>query len=83
MELRVYSVLAKDYLLDHPFCECGREGCKRKSDEVHHTKGRGTYLNVVELFKALSKVCHRWAHDNHAEASGLGLFILKNGKNKI
>jgi hypothetical protein len=75
--LKIYSVLAKDYLRDHPKCECGRLGCNRASEEIHHTKGRGKFLCAVDSFKALSRICHRWTHDNHALAKALGLFLPK------
>lgn len=71
--LKIYNILRKDYLKDHPICECGRNGCKRKSQDIHHKKGRGVYLNVVEYWLAVARVCHTWITENPKEAMVLGL----------
>lgn len=79
-DLKIYAVLSKDYLRDHPKCECGRPGCHRTSAEVHHKKGRGEFLNVVQFFCAVAKVCHRWIHDNDKEAREMGLLLSRHSK---
>lgn len=76
-DLKIFRVLKKDYLKDHPICECGRNGCKRKSKDLHHKKGRGIYLNDVRYFLALSRVCHSWVNENPKEAMELGLTVSR------
>lgn len=75
--LKIYSVLRKDYLKDHPICECGRNGCKRKSQDIHHKKGRGIYLNVIEYWLAVARVCHTWINEHPKEAMFLGLTVSR------
>lgn len=79
-ELKIYSVLEKDFLLDNPVCQCGRNGCERPSSEVHHKKGRGRWLNVVEFFLAVAGICHRWIEDHPKEAKALGLSVSRLNK---
>lgn len=75
---RIYHVLRKDYLKDHPVCECGRNNCKRKATDIHHKKGRGEYLNDVRYLLAVSRVCHQWIETHPKEAKELGLSISRH-----
>ena len=72
---RIYSVLRKDFLLDHPTCECGQPGCTTIATQVHHKKGRGRWLNFVEFFLAVCYSCHEWIelHPKEAKAKGFSL----------
>lgn len=76
-ELKIYNPLRKQFLKDNPICKCGRNGCKRKSVDVHHMKGRGIYLNAVEFWLPVARVCHNWIGDNPKEAMELGLTISR------
>lgn len=69
---RIYSVLRKDYLLDHPVCECGQPRCTGEATQIHHKKGRGRWLNFVEFFLAVCFSCHEWIENNPKEAKALG-----------
>lgn len=81
VELAIYRVLSRNYLLDNSICQCGRcEGLP--AVEVHHKKGRGKYLNVVEFFLAVARVCHDWIHAHPKEAMKLGLLISKLSKDE-
>lgn len=75
--LKIYNVLRKDYLKDHPICECGRNGCKRKSVDIHHKKGRGIYLNEIKYWLAVARECHTWITEHPKEAMELGLIISR------
>lgn len=75
-ELKIYGVLSKDYKKDHPICEACR---KRKTTEVHHKKGRGIWLNVVEFFMGVCWKCHRWIHDHPEEAMLKGWLLKRIG----
>jgi hypothetical protein len=83
-ELKVYSVLKKDFLLDNPNCACGRSGCKRKAVDVHHSKGRiGSLLNEVKFWIPVSRICHRWIEENPTEAKELGLSVSRLSKTSV
>lgn len=71
-ENEIYKVLRKDFLKDHPNCECGQDGCKDKATEIHHSKGRGRYFLVVETWRAVSRRHHRWAEMNPMAAKQSG-----------
>lgn len=68
-----YFRLREKFLKEHPKCECGRDGCRRKATEVHHTRGRGRYFLVVSTWLAVARVCHRWITDNEKAAKERGL----------
>ncbi len=77
---RIYSVLRKDFLLDHPVCEAGCPGCKGVATEVHHKRGRGVWQNVVEYFLAVCHHCHSWIETHPAEAKAKGFSLPRIGK---
>lgn len=61
-----YNIVATIYLALHPNCEACRY---LPSAHVHHKAGKeGIWLVVVEQFMAVCFKCHRWIHDNPAEA---------------
>lgn len=74
-ELKIYRVLRKDYLKDHPICEAELEGCKKKSIEIHHTASRGLNLNNVDTWIAVCRWCHDEIHLNSKSAREKGLLI--------
>lgn len=80
LELKIYTPLRRQYLKDNPICKCDRNGCKRKSVDVHHKKGRGIWLNAVEFWLPIARVCHNWIGDNPKEAMELGLTISRLNK---
>lgn len=73
----IYFPLRDKFLIEHPKCECGREGCFRDSTDVHHTKGRGKYYLDVSTWKALNRICHIWVNENTEEAIKLGLILIR------
>jgi hypothetical protein len=83
--LRIYRVLRKDYLLDHPLCECGRKGCRREpAVEIHHPEGRaGELLNQVDNFVAIARRCHNWIRDHQKEAMAIGLIRTRNAVKQV
>src|ERR1035437_7546936 len=68
-ELKIYSVLRKDYLKDNPICEV--DGCKNKSIEIHHKKGRGVLLNVVKYWMFFCQNHNNWIGDNQKQERDL------------
>lgn len=75
---RTHAQIKKDYLKQHPICECGRKGCKQeKAVDIHHMKGRGAFLNVEEFFLAVSRSCHLWIEAHPIQAKELGLSVSR------
>lgn len=66
-DLKIYTVLRRDFLIDHPICECGMPDCdKGKSVDVHHTfmgSDRNRHFTDVDSWKAVSRKDHRIIHD--------------------
>lgn len=71
-DIEIYNVLAKDFLLDHPVCEACVTGCTYHATQVHHKKGRGRWLTVVEFFLAVCDHCHKWIEMNPKAAKEAG-----------
>lgn len=69
-----YEKLRKDYLLNHPICEC----CEMQiASEIHHKRGR-IGDNLFKYFLAVCNSCHRqietnptWAKENGYSESRL------------
>ena len=65
-DLKIYSVLRKDYLLDHKDCEVKLDGCSKKAIEIHHLfsgRDRNKYFTVVETWKSTCRSCHSKLHN--------------------
>lgn len=68
--LRKYSVVRKEYLAEHPFCEV--KGCRERATENHHKRGKiGSLLCDKRYFFATCSDHHRfievhpeWAKEN-------------------
>ena len=83
-KLRVYSARRKIFLQLHPTCEirpilfaCGiLTNCLRKSTQVHHTHGRGKYLNDESTWLAsCSGECHGFVKNHQDIARRIGLLF--------
>lgn len=65
-DIKIYNVLRRDFLIDHPRCECGMPDCdKGKSVDVHHTfmgSDRNRHFTHVETWKAVSRKDHIKIH---------------------
>jgi hypothetical protein len=46
---------------------------RRRSNQVHHTRGRGKWYLVVRYWKGSCRDCHRWEDTHRNEAVKLGL----------
>ena len=72
--LAEYSKVRKVFLASNPACSAKLKGCRGKSSEVHHKRGRiGRLLCDTRFFVAICRRCHDWIGDNGAEARKLGL----------
>lgn len=51
------------FLADHPICEF--PGCRRKSTQIHHRRGRvGCLLLLKQFWTAICWAHHRWIGEN-------------------
>lgn len=67
-----YSQLRKIYLTKHPMCEAALPKCTQQATDIHHKKGRGKYLLVVNTWMAVCRTCHDWIELHPVEATDLG-----------
>lgn len=84
------AVFVAEQLALRPFCEVGpmilrdTSGCTYNASELHEpltrarAPGADTILSV-ENSVALCRNCHRWIHDNPAEAERIGLLRSSHG----
>ncbi len=72
----IYKILAPIFKRDHPACEANLEGCKGKTNHIHHRIGRANIRLIMECY--FLAVCHH-CHDiigvdsNMAFETGLSL----------
>lgn len=72
-ELRVYSVLKKEFLSQRRFCEVFESCCTRKAIDVHHINGRnGKRLVDIRDWLPVCRSCHRFLHDHPKYAKEAG-----------
>ncbi len=77
-----YKELAPQWLSEHPRCE----RCGRRSQEIHHKKGRKYSEDGIPLvlhtkyFMAVCVPCHRYIHANPAESYENEWLIYKHRK---
>jgi hypothetical protein len=67
-KLKEYSVVRKEYMMLHPFCEV----CGQPATDIHHKAKRGANLCNKDTFLAICRICHTKAHDNPAWAKENG-----------
>lgn len=85
--LVLYAQVRVKFKQEHPRCECchlihGR--APRKTDDIHHTRGRiGRLLTMTRFFKAACRDCHIWIDDHPDLARGLGLLCEKGQWNTV
>lgn len=77
-EHALYSALRKTFLAQHPRCAVFPE---KRSVEIHHSKGRGKYLNDTSTWFAVSRAGHERIERERAWARERGFLIYgKDGK---
>ena len=74
MEDRLYTILRKKYMDEHPNCEINTASCTTVGTEIHHTHYRTgeNYLDIT-TWKTSCRACHNWVHQNPIEARELKL----------
>ncbi len=84
--LKEYYDRRRGYLEAHPICEAGPviaraklpaayrvPVCGVKAVQVHHTRGRGPYLNDEATFCGICPACHVFVHAHGQWARAVGL----------
>ena len=64
-DLKLYHKKRKKFLEFRLLCEARLPGCTQTVSDVHHTKGRGQYLNDVSTWMAVCRHCHDYIHSHH------------------
>ena len=72
-ELIVYRDLREVFLKKNPICPV----TKQKATQIHHKKGRGKFLNVVEFWLAVSAEGHEKIEANPKWAKEMGYTLLR------
>lgn len=66
-ERKTYREMREEFLskIDNRFCAVYPS---LPSEEIHHMRGRGKYLNDTTTWLAVSRLGHVWLHENVSEA---------------
>ena len=73
LEDKLYTVLRKKYMEQHPECQARLSGCTSVATEIHHKEGRSINTNNVDTWVSICRTCHMYIHLNPAEARELNL----------
>lgn len=64
-KLLEYNIISDYFKTDNPECQAKcNEYCTGKTDDVHHKKGRGRYMNNPDYFLAVCRSCHIFITNN-------------------
>lgn len=72
-EQAIYKGKRIIFLTENPNCVANLECCLGIATDVHHSQGRGKYLNDVSTWKPVCRPCHVWTEEHPKEAKELGL----------
>lgn len=75
-----YKILRDLFMKSHPKCEANLPGCKIKSTECHHVRGRGQYYLDDSTYLALCTPCHKWINEHNEAALEMGFCKSRLGK---
>jgi len=64
LEDRLYTILRRKYMEQHPNCQIKTTGCTTIGTEIHHTAGRGINTNNVDTWLTVCRNCHNTVHLN-------------------
>ena len=73
-----YFKLVEQFKKDNPECKAKvNEYCTEKTEDPHHSRGRGKYLLDVSTWIPVCRSCHIWIGNNHQEAEAKGLVFSR------
>lgn len=67
-----YSKLRKEFLSKNTTCHAKISSCCSSATDVHHKRGRGTYLLDISTWLPVCRNCHNWIENNPKDAKELG-----------
>ena len=77
-QMRDYSKVRVEYLLENPYCEARIPGCTIEATQIHHKKGRiGDLLTDTSNFLAICHHCHEFVEGHPKRAKELGLSVSR------
>ncbi len=69
---KAYTILRRSFMENHPYCQVKFPGCTGKSEDCHHSHGRGKYMLDESTFIATCRFCHNFIHSHADLARELG-----------
>jgi hypothetical protein len=77
-EEKEYGRERQKFLRAHKSCVAKLSGCKGRSCDIHHMKGRiGTLLLEQKYWISVCRECHEWIENNPKDAKLLGLSLSR------
>ncbi len=78
-----YFKLVEQFKKDNPNCKAKiNEYCTEKTDDPHHSRGRGVYLLDVTTWVSVCRSCHRYIEQNPLDAHKRGLSFSRLAKDE-
>jgi hypothetical protein len=71
-ELNIYNGKRIIFLAENTNCFAKFNGCFGEATDVHHSRGRGRYLNDTSTWLPLCRSCHNYIETHPKEAKGKG-----------
>jgi len=79
----VYLEMVKPFKALNDNCLAKIENvCTGKTEDVHHSRGRGVYLLIMESWIPVCRNCHIYLHDNPLDAMKRGLSFSRLAKDE-
>ena len=86
VRMEIYNAIKALFLKANPFCQTHADIFNEtgsmyriNATEIHHRRGRdGNLLFDVRHWSGCCEKCHRWIHENTAEAQALGLLAKED-----
>jgi len=73
--LELYRAIRLLFLAKFPRCKAGLNRCTYWATQIHHTKGRGLYLLVLETWIGVCHNCHERIEADPKRAKELGYSV--------
>lgn len=70
---KAYSSLASAFKAVNPVCVANLEGCTKKTEDIHHRRGRGINMLDSSTWLAVCRSCHTYIELHPVIAKYLGL----------
>lgn len=71
-ELKIYAAKRIIFLAENTQCFAKYNGCYGEVTDIHHSRGRGKYLNDITTWLPLCRSCHNYIETHPKEAKERG-----------